>query len=272
MHERHSEKNSCKTQEYQKKHFAVFFLEFFPLHYNITFYKVASIIGKTLPFVKYKKLLFTYLTLTQQKMVQKYKWMLRFAQKKIYQIKKQVLFKTSHISSGWKLILLWAFVSTLSLFFPWIHLGNEIVKVGESSLPLSASFSGLLWNVGFLIGIILAAIIFSVFSIQKKEKLHFLSTIQFSDWFLSFYGSICIIILALHSFMVVKGLKFFSLHITFWKGISLCITGAIIILIGSIVLKKQRGKNIKWSYFSDINGAPRSEESQETKDNMKLPF
>lgn len=43
-------------------------------------------------------------------------------------------------------------------------------------------------------------------------------------------------------------------------------------LIGSIVLKKQRGKNIKWSYFSDINGAPRSEEIQETKDNMKLPF
>lgn len=198
--------------------------------------------------------------------------MLRFFQKHMTKIREQIVFKTSHISFGWKVILFWVWICFLSLLFPWITIDEDVISCGLTTLPSNSSFSAILWHVWALIWFVLAFITFCIFSIQRKEKFHFFSTLQLSDQYSSLYGSLFIFFISLHSFFVVKGLKLFSVHIHHGQGIILCITWAIVIFAWSILLRKEYRKNIKWSYFSEIHGEEKREQSDEVKNNMKLPF
>lgn len=196
----------------------------------------------------------------------------RFLQKKISDFMQKLQFKTSHISQGGKIILLWVIICGVSLLMPWISPLDSIISCWYSDVPSSSSFSGILWHVGIFILFALCIISFWVFSIQNKQKFHFFSTLQISDQVSSFYGSFFILIFSLHSFFVVHGLKFFSVNIVYGKGIILCLTWAIVILTGSFILKKEYRKNIKGSYYNESHWDIKQQNNEEQKNNMKLPF
>jgi len=196
----------------------------------------------------------------------------RLLQKHMQNIKEQIYFKTSHISQGWKFALLWIFLCFISLFLPWISPLDTIISCGYSDTPISSSFSWLLGGIWFFILLSLSLMSFSLFSIKKKERLHFFSLIELSDISACFLWSIFIFILSLHSFFLVIGLQFFSVNILYGKGIILCITWSIIIFIASLLLKQEYRKNIKWSYISELKNTWQKLKLEEKKDNMKFPF
>lgn len=192
--------------------------------------------------------------------------------KNLLQIKKQLIFKSSHISFGWKIALLWAWISLISLFFPWVWSLGTIISSGDVQIHSFSSFANVLGRIGFFIAATLWIIIFSIFSIQKKEKLRYFSLLHISDYISSLIGSIFIFILSIHSLFLIWGLKIFSSNIIHWKGIILSITWSLVILAGALIMKQEYRKNIKWSYINDVTAEKWQQVPQVEKSNMKLPF
>lgn len=205
-------------------------------------------------------------------MLNKNKKLLRKIQKYIQETQNAIKFKTSHISTWWKIVLIGSLVTFFSLFIPWISPLDTVISCGYSDIPTSNSFSKLLWWVWFFIIIILAIISFSLFSIQRKEKLHFFSHIRLPDMISALLGSILIFILTFHSFFIISWLQFFSVNILYWKGLILCITWSIVIGIWALIMKKEYRKNIKWSYISEVKKTENLVMESEEKHNMKFPF
>lgn len=198
--------------------------------------------------------------------------LLRIFQKHSQKIGEKIRFKTAHITLWGKISLLWSIICFISLIFPWISITDTSFMHGEGSAPIASSFSSVLGGVWFFILWAICIIMFSIFSIQKKEKLRFVSMIQLSDQLSAFFWSILIFILAFHSFILISGLRFFSISINYQKWVILCITGAIIIFIWAYIMKKEYRKNIKWSYISNIESSPEKLIVTEQKNNMKFPF
>lgn len=199
------------------------------------------------------------------------KWF-RLLQKHTMNLAEQIRFKTSHISYGWKLCLLWCLLSFFSLFQSWIYTQDMIIGGSSISITSASSFSPLVWYIWVLLSSILGTIIFSIVSLRKKEKLHFLGLLRIHESTIAFIWGISIIVLSFQSFLFINGLRIFSADILYGKGIIFCIIGGIFILLGSYYLKKDYRKNSKWSYISELKSGDFSKNLQEEKDNMKLPF
>ncbi len=205
-------------------------------------------------------------------MSHKSKKITRFLQKHTLYIMEQIRFKTAHITQGGKITLIGTFICFFSLFQPWIDALESIVSSRVSPIVSVSSFSWLVWYVGVFILLTLGLIIFSLFSIRKKEKFHFFSLIHIYDDVCAFYGSLFMIILCLQTFLFIGGLQVFSWNILYGKWIMLCITWSVIMLFWSFLLKKEHRKNIKGSYMSELRGNDKSRSGEEEKNNMKLPF
>ena len=205
-------------------------------------------------------------------MSQRNKKIIRTLQKHVLKIQEQVRFKTSHITQGWRIIFLGGILVFFSLFSSWISAQESIVASSNIKIQSVSSFSSLIGFVGIFILATLIVIFFSVFSLRKKEKFHFFSLIQLSDYICSFYGALFIIILCIQSFLFIGGLQIFSGNIYYGKWIILCMTWAIVILFASFILKKEYRKNSKWTYYSELRGEENQRNTDEVKNNMKLPF
>ena len=171
-----------------------------------------------------------------------------YVKKHIYDIKKLIAFKSSHISFWGKIGLLGVIICFVSLFFPWVSSLWTIISSGDLQIDSFMSFSSVLWRIGFFITIVLAIIVFSIFSIQKKEKFRYFSLINISDYISLISWSIFIFIISIHSFFLIWGLQLFSSNIMYGKGIILCITGALVMFSGALIMKQEYRKNIKGSY------------------------
>jgi hypothetical protein len=171
--------------------------------------------------------------------------------KSLHLLRKLVIFKSSHISFGGKIWLLWVLICFISLFFPWVSSLWAIISSGNLQIHSFISFSSVLWRIGFFISLTLVIIVFSLFSIQKKEKFHYFSLIHLSDSLSLIIWSIFIFIVSVHSFLLISGLQLFSSNIVYGKGITLCITWSLVMFFGALIMKQEHGKNTKWSYVSD---------------------
>ncbi len=192
--------------------------------------------------------------------------------KRLHQMKKLIIFKFSHISFWGKISLLWAWICFISLFFPWVSSHWTIISSWDLQIESFVSFSNVLWRVGFFIIITLLIIIFSIFSIQKKEKLRYLSLIHISEYLSLISGSIFIFLLSIHSFLLISWLQLFSSNIIYGKWIILCITWSLVIFSWALLVKQEQRKNTKWSYINDNKTNPLHMWTHKEKDNMKLPF
>lgn len=186
--------------------------------------------------------------------------------------KEKFLFKFSHLSMGGKITLLWIFLSALSLFLPWAEFWSSFSDPKFQNLGIS-SWSPIIGSPAIFISLVLLCIIFSLISIQKKEKFRFLTFIHLTDYIVGIIGSVFTFFLSLHTYIIIWGLRFFSSSIMYDTGIILCLTGSIFIGVGSWILKKEERQNIRWSYVHDFENQARfGKNTQDSKDNMKLPF
>ena len=205
-------------------------------------------------------------------MPRKHTYSLRSIQRYIHFKKQNITFKTSHLSLGSKISLFGSFICFISLFFPWLSSYDGVNQWELNSLQSFGSFSSILWHVGFFVLIILWIIFFLLFSVSKKEKVRYIILLQFSENLMCLWGSLMIFLLCLHSFFFISWLELFSSGILYGKWIILCITGSIVLLIGSIVMRDEYRKNIKWSYISELVPEQTQGQLDLKKSNMKLPF
>ncbi len=197
---------------------------------------------------------------------------LRFIQKRVVKIKEKIIFKTSHISTWWKLALFWIVICFFSLFISWGWAFWNIVDSDNIENFSFNSFSPVIGMIWYFILLGLALVSFAICSIKKKQKLKYFSLIEMRDYSCSIITAIVIFLATFHSFFITKWLQLFSSNITHGKWIILCMTGAIIIFIWGIVIRSEYRMNIKWSYISDTSRSPQEPQNKEQKDNMKLPF
>lgn len=198
--------------------------------------------------------------------------LIRSVQRYVHFSRKHLSFKAAHITIWGKIALFGIFICCISLFFPWVSSFDGISDWWPSRLKSFLSFSILLGYIWFFILIALIVSIFAIFSIQRKEKLHFFTHIQLSDhnsWILS---AVFIFLMCFHSFFLIRGLQIFSANVLYWEWIILCITGSIIMFIWSIMMKKEYRKNLRWSYSSEAHIQDQNELIDQGQDNMKLPF
>ena len=175
-------------------------------------------------------------------------------------------FKSINLSPAQKIVLSWTAISIFSLFLPWV---NWI----EWNILENSSFSNLVWNIWFVMFIYLMLLIANTISINKKEKIKFYSWLHFKDYSLTIVLWVFTLILWIISIRYIWWLQTFISEITQWKWIWLCITWSIIIIIWSIIQKKEfSNKNIK-AYSNDSHNEDTIEiKKTEKEDNMKLPF
>ena len=197
---------------------------------------------------------------------------LRFMQKKIVKLQENILFKTSHISFGWKLALFGIIICFISLFMPWWGAFWNIIDSENIENYSFNSFSSVMGYVGYFVLLWLCLMFFAITSIKKKQKLKYFSLIEIRDYSSCIITSIVIFLTSLHSFFITTGLTLFSSNITYWNGIILCMTGSIVVFIWGIVIRWEHRMNIKWSYINDTHKTNQESVFKEQKDNMKLPF
>ncbi len=189
----------------------------------------------------------------------KYKNLKRY----LYKVQESLRFKTGHITHAGKIVLFWSVIIILSLFFTWVDSGSLIHSGG--------AFARVSGKPATMILIIIGFIYFSLFSIEKKEKMKLISNFYFKDYTSCILWGIFIIMLCISSFNYISWLQMFESDISSGKWPILCLCGAIIMTVGGFVMKMERSKNITGTFVHEP-GIKNTAPSQEEKNNMKLPF
>lgn len=173
-------------------------------------------------------------------------------------------FKWLNLSLWEKISLIWALISTFSLFLNWID--SESINNLEEKGNAFSSLAGSIW---YIILLILAFLVFILISHSKKETFKLSSDLHFKDSTITIFWWVFDIFLSLITFSFVKWLQRFSSTIIYGNGIILSITWAIVIIIWGIIMRKEK-KAEKYSTYTNELGENEIEE--ENDNNMKLPF
>ena len=165
-----------------------------------------------------------------------------------------------------KIILSWVIISMISLFLPWVkNLGLDIVWKNW--------FSSLTWGVWFMIFIYLIFLVVNTTFVGKKEKIKLCSGLHFKNHSLTIVLWIFTMMLWISSVIYIIWLQTFIGDVTQGKGIWLCITWSIIIIIWWIIQKREFNSIDINSYTNESNDEDSENIKKEKKENnMKLPF
>lgn len=200
---------------------------------------------------------------------------IRFFQKHIMQIMDFIKFKVSTLTIGEK-ISLWALmICSFSLFIPWIRFISNWDSTLSPELSINNSFSSIIWNSGVFIGFGICLGLFFLFSTKNREKIHSLIPVSRKVHNIIFYIALYIITISLHTIFMIIWLQTFAANIVYWKWIILCLTGGIILLFWALQIKKDISKSKKWTYLNEAYNSHSlwdSQESEDKRNNMKLPF
>lgn len=174
---------------------------------------------------------------------------------------KNFKFKSLNLNFSKQLILLWCIIWFISLFIPWI----KDLTLGKNW----NAFYSLTWNIGFLLIIIYAILIFITLSTSYKEKIKLYSDLSLKNHFMIITSWFFIISFSIITLSFVNGLHTFFENTIYWNGVILCMTSWFIILIWWLIVRKE--------YYSDtseiiLNKLNLNREKAKEKDNMKLPF
>ena len=159
-------------------------------------------------------------------------------------------------------ILIWLFLVVFSMFIPWFTL-----PYGELTQGI---FSKMNWIVWYFSVILIILNLFTIFSIQKKEKIKLYFNQKITDNSIYFFSSIIFLILGFNSLITIKWLDILNKDIVYHNWITFYIIASI--LFSTWVFFKIRKKE-KLTLVS-LN---ESEEEQKIKTQKKwnviaLPF
>ena len=160
-----------------------------------------------------------------------------------------------------KIILWWSLIALISLFCEWIIFEN----ISHNSFhPLTGSN-------GYLLFLLILALIGSTISIHYKQKLKLYSGLSFNDYHLAIIVGILLIILPINSIVFIHWLATLSDTIH-GNGIGLSITSGILVFAGAILKKKQLNDGDISLYMTPWEQEKLVHSDAPTRDNMKLPF
>ena len=175
-------------------------------------------------------------------------------------------FRGLNLNTSWKIILFWSIVVLVSLFFPWIDsIDNSII---ENSFSKKSGWS---W---WIILLLVLVILFNLFSIASKEKLQLHIWVHFRDYPVSITLWFFIMIIWIISINFVNALQVFSSSIIHWSGVTLLVSGAIVITVWWIIQRVEFNKLSKeWRLYDDYKEVHEDIWTKNDKENnMKLPF
>lgn len=187
----------------------------------------------------------------------------RKLKRKVTKFLQLIKFQSLNATSYHKMILFWAVVVIIGLFFPWLDIQwlEGIQKIN--------GFSRLLWISGATIFALNLFTIFVLLSENTKEKFKRSFNISFKDYHPPIIWGSIVMLMIINSLTTMRSLRTFSSEVQFEKWVFIAISGTIILLIWWFYLKKYYDKHVKWIY-SDTQ--EEHERLQKEKDNMKLPF
>ena len=177
--------------------------------------------------------------------------------------------KSIHLSNGAKIVMFGVLVCIVSLFMDWIQSQWEIQEIGKA--VSGNSFSRISGKPGFIIFFTLMMMIFSLFSIQRKEKMKLISHFYFQDYWVPIIGWFFLLLFSYHGMSIIDGYSIFVSGIIAGKWALFSMSGALTIIIGWFMMKHEFSSGKRGSFMSDLDDSPSSEKKQD-KANMKLPF
>lgn len=162
-----------------------------------------------------------------------------------------------------KLVLIWAFISIISLFFPWINSawGEEII--------MANAFSVKIWYIWFIIFILNFIMIFLMLSQKRKEKIKLNLSLSFRDHFVVNTFSIFSLLLCFVAWAFTRWLLSFSQNIIIGQWVIFCLVWTVFSLWGGMLLYKQYKKDYE-SFIVDNTSEVWEHLTDER--NMQLPF
>lgn len=169
-------------------------------------------------------------------------------------------FKVFYTSTESKIALIWIFISTFSLFIPW-------VMINESWF---SSFSMKIGHIGFVFLLINLIIWFISISNSKKENIKLQMAISFRDHSVLIITSIIALLLTYISVNLIKAYSVYSTWIIVWEGIIYSVIGYIFTLVWGILMYKSYKQEISEIIVENASGEEEYKEID--KSNMQLPF
>ncbi len=160
-----------------------------------------------------------------------------------------------------KIILGWSLIALVSLFLEWIMFEDMSHN----------SFHALTGANGYLLFLLIIALIGSTLSIHYKQKLKLYSGLSFNDYHLAIIVGILLIILPINSMVFIHGLSTLS-DAVHGNGIGLSITSGILVFAGAIFKKKQLNSGDMSLFMTPAEQEKLIHDDTATRDNMKLPF
>lgn len=169
-------------------------------------------------------------------------------------------FKFFYTSNETKITLIGIFISTFSLFLPWV----STVTNWYSSFSLKIGYIGFVF---LLINLLLS---FIVISNSKKETIKTQTAISFRDHSVVIIGSILGILLTVISINLIKAYSAYITDIIVGKWIIYSIIWYVFVLVWGMLMYKSYKKDISELLLD--NNATESEYKEVDKSNMRLPF
>lgn len=168
-------------------------------------------------------------------------------------------FKSINLSFAKQIVLLWSVLGFISLFFTWI-------KDDTNSWN---AFNSIVWNIWYLLLIILTIPILVTLSTSYKEKIKLYSDLSLKNHFMIITSGFFIISFSIITLSFVNGLHTFFENTIYWNWVILCMTSWFIILLWWTLIRKDYYSNSSEIILNKLN---QNREKSKEKDNMKLPF
>jgi hypothetical protein len=185
--------------------------------------------------------------------------------RKISNIINNIKFKLSNLDYGEIIILVWVIFWFVSLFSNWI------VELKDTPDLWNANwFSDRTWSPWYFIIIVIAIVIFNMFSKQKKEKMKLYWNIHFDNNWVYINSWILISIISILCINFISWLASLDSQNIYWKWPIISLTWWIAIMIWWFLLRKNN--NFKINTFIDDTEWQANKEIFNKENNMKLPF
>lgn len=163
-----------------------------------------------------------------------------------------------------QILTIWALISLISLFFPWVN----SIWIDETFSDNAFSFR--LWYIWYIIFILSFTMLILALSNNKKEQLKVNLSISFRDYNLVILSSFIMLLITFVSLNFIKWLWYYSKAISYWEWIIYCFMWWILAFVWGILLYREYKKELKLLYLE--NSSNSIEIFPEDKNNMKLPF
>lgn len=174
---------------------------------------------------------------------------------------KNLRFKLNNLTIPNQIVIFLCIVWIASLFMSW-------VKDTENSISRNAFYS-ISWNIGYLMVIIYAILLFLMISSAYKEKIKLYTDLNFKNHFIVISSGLASVCFGIIMISFVNWLSRVGQNIEHWSWLILSMAVWILICIVWVQIKKDYQKNSSEVILQQLS---ENREKTKEKENMTLPI